>query len=213
MFIRIGGVPGVGKTTIIEAIQKAAEGRGFPVDRIKGADYLLDILGVKNYDELRRLPEAVREAARPEMYRRMYKDDAADAGVVRLRDAHYSLWEGEEGSFSYFPIFPEDRQQTAALVCICASPEIILERRMKDGGKRTDRAVSIVKIKEELRVELETCREQARSLGLEPIIINNDGRLDDSCRELVARSFPEAAYKSQLEQCFSSSFLGKERVI
>jgi len=109
MFIKIGGVPGVGKTTVISEIVEKSSQLGLPIVKVKGAEYLLDVLGVSTYEQLRQVPEQERAQARSEMYRRMYEDDRNDPSTIRLRDAHYSLWQDGSG-FVNFPLLEEDKR-------------------------------------------------------------------------------------------------------
>jgi len=89
MFVYIGGVPGVGKTTVIAKVEELARERKIKMEKIKGAPILCELVGVATVAELRALPESVRRALRPEMNRRIYELDRADPGTIRLADGHF----------------------------------------------------------------------------------------------------------------------------
>ena len=208
MFIRVGGVPCVGKTTIINRIVEASEKLGAPVVKVKGGDYLLDILGVSSYDELREIPESVRLTARPEMYRKMYTEDREDPVTIRLRDAHYSLWQKDCG-FVYFPAQEEDRNQLLSMVCISAPSEVVLSRRLCD--RREDRSYEVEIISQEINTELETARAQSMKLGHELVLIDNIGDISSSCRKLVEATMSQFPFKQELEGELLNGDCSRER--
>jgi len=73
MFVYIGGVPGVGKTTVVAETEKLAWKYEIRMEKvIGGGPILCELAGVANVAELRALPESVRQALRPEMNRRRY---------------------------------------------------------------------------------------------------------------------------------------------
>ncbi|MBN1168552.1 AAA family ATPase [Candidatus Woesebacteria bacterium] len=194
-FIRVGGPKGVGKSTIIKEIVGASERLGLPVQKVKGGDHLLDILGVSSYDELRMLPEEVREAARPEMYRRMYEEDRGDPDTIRLRDAHYVMW-GKNNDGIVCPTQPEDKEQMLAMVCLTAPLDVIYQRRVFDG--REDRHFDENLIKIEIETELEIARCQSREIGCPLVVIENTGNIQESCASLVRETMGGLPYQQEL---------------
>lgn len=75
MIIYVGGIPGVGKTTIITRLEKIAQKAGFKLEQTRGLDILCKLAGVAAVKELRLLPEEIRSKFRPEMYKRLYAMD------------------------------------------------------------------------------------------------------------------------------------------
>src|SRR3989344_2389004 len=211
MFIRIGGIPGVGKSTIIANMTKIANECGLPIERIKGGDYLLRLAHVSTYEELRALPEEFRASLRPEMYRQMYEDDRKTSGIIKLRDAHYSLVDSETGKVIIFPLLPEDGEQMLSMVLLVASPEVILERRKLEAS-RNDRYLDLALIRKEQETEKETAISHAASLGRELIIIDNSESNGMSVyREMIVRAFPDGNMGSTLESALTrSTLIGKE---
>lgn len=210
MFIKIGGVPGVGKTTIITEVTEASRSLGLPIQRIKGGDILMEILGVRTYDELRAIPEAIREAARPEMFRRMYDLDRQNPEIIRLRDAHFSLWQEETG-FSYFPLQDGDCNQTLALVCVVATPELIMVRRQNENHSRCDRQCRETVIRSELEMEIATAKSQADSLSRKLVVVENTTNVEEACLQLVRGAFVDTPHKAVLEGHYLAALYGKER--
>ena len=93
MFIKVGGPNGSGKTTVTTQLEELGRSFGLSIERVKGGDILLALANVATYDELRRIPEEVRAGLRPEMYRIMYEMDRNDPGTIRVRDAHFTLFD------------------------------------------------------------------------------------------------------------------------
>lgn len=210
MFIRIGGVPGVGKSTVIRKITEAAKWCGLPVEKVKGGDYLLRLAGVSSYDELRKLPEDYRASLRPEMYRLMYEEDRNNPGVIRLRDAHFSLIDPESGKTVLFPVFPEDKEQMLGMVILTADPEVILQRRTLDKD-REDRSLDLEVIKREQEIELATATAQAKELGQELAVVDNSMLGLGVYKEIINKAFPEGQIASTLEGAIMGFGGGIER--
>lgn len=209
MFIRIGGVPGVGKTTVIDEIVKKSSRLGFPVVKVKGAEYLMNILGVSTYEQLRRISEKERAQARPEMYRKMYEEDRNDPGTIRLRDAHFSLWQDGSG-FVDFPILEEDKRQMLSIVCLTAPETTIHERRKNDN--RSDRALDKDIIQKELTRELEVAREQTNYLGINLVQVENIGDISTVCVKVVRETMGEFEFQQELLSELTGRTSHKERL-
>lgn len=209
MFIRIGGVPGVGKTTVINEIVETSSRLGLPVEKVKGADYLLNILGITSYEDLRKLPEEVRCAARSEMFRRMYEDDRADPQTIRLRDAHFTLVDPKNGETVIFPLMPEDKEQILSMVVLTANPETILSRRIADKD-RQDRMICLGSIIREQNTEIKVAQSQSQELGIKLVAIDNTLGSLFFYKEFISRAFPEGNIASALEMAFFGSVGTKE---
>lgn len=209
MFIRIGGVPGVGKTTVINEIVEKSSRLGLPVVKVKGAKYLMDILGVTTYEQLREIPEQERAQARPEMYRRMYEEDYKDPNTIRLRDAHFSLWQNGSG-FVYFPALEWDRKQMLSMVCLTAPYTVIYERRRNDG--RSDRSLDKDTIQKELMKELEVAKEQAAFLGTNLVQVENVGNVTRVCMQVVRETMNGFEFQQELLRELSGMPSNKERL-
>ncbi|HCX25786.1 MAG: hypothetical protein UX08_C0012G0062 [Candidatus Collierbacteria bacterium GW2011_GWB1_45_35] len=204
MFIRIGGIPGVGKSTVIDKLSKVGKMYGLPIEKVKGGDVLLKLAGVSTYDELRKLPESFRASLRPEMFRIMYEEDRQNPQVIRLRDAHFSLIDPETGQIVTFPLQHEDSEQMLAMIVLTADPEIILTRRLGDKS-RSDRFMDLDVIIEEQRIEIETAEAQSKQLDRELVIVDNSPEGLSVYKEIINKAFPEGNLSSTLEAAIFGS--------
>ena len=132
MFIQIGGIPGVGKTTINKNVEYLAKKHYLKVERVSGPNILRELAGVATIEEMRALPEEVRASLRPEMYRRLYEADRNDINTIRLVDGHFIFFDIKGEKYGVQPIHPEDKEQMLAMAVITADPEIVLQRRLKE---------------------------------------------------------------------------------
>lgn len=174
MLIQVGGIPGVGKTTINKNVEYLAKKQYLKVERVSGSNILRELANVATIEEMRALPEDARASLRPEMYRRMYENDRNDINTIRLVDGHFIFFDVKGEKYGVQPLHAADKEQMLAMAVITADPEIILQRRLKDAGIRSDRQLNIGFIKNEQRMELKVARYQASVLGVPLAIINND---------------------------------------
>ena len=143
MFEYIGGVSGVGKTTVVTQTEKLARKCGIRMEKIKGSLILCELASVVTVAELRALPESVRRALRPEMNRRLYELDRSDPEVIRLADGHFVYFDIEGKEYGIRQIQTWDKEQMLAMAVIVANPYTILCRRLKDAHDRHDRKRNI----------------------------------------------------------------------
>ncbi len=175
MFVYVGGVPGVGKTTVIEETIKIALNHGIKMEKIKGSPILCELAGVSTVAELRALPESVRRALRPEMNRRLYEFDRADPEVIRLADGHFIYFDIEGKEYGIRQIQPWDKEQMLAIAVIVANPRTILHRRLKDAHERYDRKLDINFLIQEQKMEIDVAISQAKELGIPFCFLSNEG--------------------------------------
>jgi len=175
MFVYIGGVPGVGKTTVVSETEELAQRQHIRMEKIKGAPILCELAGVATVAELRALPENVRRALRPEMNRRLYGLDLADPEVIRLADGHFVYFDVEGKEYGVRQIQSWDKEQTIAIAVVVASPNSILYRRLKDASGRPDRKRDINFLIREQDMEIDIARSQAKELGIPFCLIRNEG--------------------------------------
>lgn len=174
MFVYIGGVPGVGKTTVVTKAEELARKRKIKMEKIKGAPILCELAGVTTVAELRALPEGVRRALRPEMNRRLYELDRGDSGTIRLADGHFVYFDVEGKEYGVRQIQPWDKEQTIAIAVVVASPSSILSRRLKEANDRPDRKHDINFLIREQKMEIDVAVSQATELGVPFCFIRNE---------------------------------------
>ena len=175
MFVYVGGVPGVGKTTVVTETEKLARECGIKMETIKGAPILCELAGVNTVAELRALPESVRRALRPEMNRRLYELDRADPEVIRLADGHFVYFDIEGKEYGVRQIQPWDREQMLAIAIILANPRTVLHRRLKDASDRYDRKCNLDFLIQEQKMEIDVAVSQAKELIIPFCFIRNEG--------------------------------------
>jgi len=185
MFVYIGGVPGVGKTTVVTKIEDYAQERNIRMEIIKGTPILCELAGVATVAELRALPESVRRALRPEMNRRLYELDRADPETIRLADGHFVYFDIEGKECGVRQIQPWDKEQTIAVAVIVANFNTILNRRLKDAGDRPDRKYDINLLIQEQKMEIDIAVSQAKELGIPFCFIRNEGSENPTAAETL----------------------------
>ena len=185
MFIYIGGVPGVGKTTVTAGAEELARKRKMRMERIKGTPILCELAGVTTVAELRALPESVRRALRPEMNRRLYEIDRMDPEIIRLADGHFVYFDIEGKEYGVRQIQPWDKEQMIAIAVVVASSNIILSRRLKDTNDRPDRKHDINFLILEQKMEIDIAVSQAKELGIPFCFIRNEDNESPTAAETL----------------------------
>jgi len=185
MFVYIGGIPGVGKTTVVTEVEELARKRKIKLEKIKGAPILCELAGVTTVAELRALPEGVRRALRPEMNRRLYELDRENSGIIRLADGHFVYFDIEGKEYGVRQVQPWDKEQTIAIAVIVASPDSILSRRLKDVSDRPDRKHNISFLIQEQKMEIDVAVSQAKELNVPFCFIRNEGSESPTAAETL----------------------------
>lgn len=110
MFVYVGGVPGVGKTTVITKTKRLAQKHKTKIEIVTGAPILCELADLATVAELRALPESVRRALRPEMNRRLYELDRMDPDIIWLADGHFVYFDVEGKKYGVRQIQPWDKE-------------------------------------------------------------------------------------------------------
>jgi len=192
MFIYIGGVPGVGKTTVILKTEKLAQKYGIRIQRIEGISILCKLAGVKTAKELRALPESVRRALRPKMNKYLYELDRTNPEIIRLTDGHFVYFDIEGKEYGIRQIQRWDKKQMIAIAVVVASPKRILERRLKDLRSRPDRKRDINFLIREQKMEIDIARSQAKELGIPFCFICNEDKILTAAEALFSFAIHQA---------------------
>lgn len=178
VFIYIGGLPGIGKTTVIAEVLKIARKSEFPLQCMEERRVLQKLTGVTSADEYRLLPEAVRSEAREQMVAHFYELDRKDPKTIRIRDDHFAYLK-EDGTYFFRPCKPGDKVQMLAFVVLIANPETILARRLSESSLRPERSfLDCETIASHQEIELQTALSQVKQLKI-PIRVfeNKEGEL------------------------------------
>ncbi len=177
MRIVVTGVPGVGKSTIMDGVSRTT---GMKI--VNYGDVMLEIakgMGVKNRDEIRKLPAEKQR----EIQRRAGEEIGKMDDVII--DTHMSI----KTPSGYLPGLPEwvlREIKPSMLVLIEANPEDIYSRRSRDTTRARDN-----ESQESIRIHQEINRSFAASCsvlsGATVVIIKNEeGKVDKAVNDLVS---------------------------
>lgn len=176
MIVRVGGIPGAGKTTIVGKLVTIAQSKKLSL--IKEApvrEILRKLAGVKTIEEYRLLPEETRGSFYPEMERRVYQLDRAYPNQLWIHDSHFSFFNRKTSQYNIRPIQLEDYEQLFAIVVVVANPSVICDHRIKDFSTRSDRHLhSVETINERQEYEIKVAYLQAKQLKVPIKILRND---------------------------------------
>lgn len=175
MFIYVGGVPGVGKTTLVREAIKLAKERSIRMEEAGGVAILCQIAGVSTVEELRSLPEEVRRKLRPEMEVALRDMDARDPETIRLQDGHFVFFDVAGIEHGVRQVQPWDKERMLGVAVVLASPETVLHRRLRDVPHRSDRQCNLDFIIREQDLETKTAYSQASQIGIPICLVANEG--------------------------------------
>lgn len=177
----VGGVNGVGKTTLLRAIAEAS-----PSFRIvKGSERFMQHLGIPgNYDALRRLPEEVKSREWSNCLEQIL-DETYDLHQDLLLDAHYlNLIEGQVTTVTGVWMETFD-----AAVLVTASAEEILGRIQQDLRDRAlfyDEADELAILKSYLEATEKEFSRCVKDYGLSGLkLIQGNGGTQEAVQEFL----------------------------
>lgn len=179
LFVYIGGIPGVGKTTVIHEVLRISRASGFLIEGMEERKILYKFTSVASSEQYRILPEMVRAEARRKMVAHFYAIDQKDSRTIRVRDDHFVCL-GGDGNLFIRQCEPTDKDQILAMAVITAEPKIILARRLKEARARLDRGFPDCAILERHQnMEIEIALSQSQNLEIPIQIFNNeDGEIE-----------------------------------
>lgn len=185
MIVYIGGVSGVGKTTIIESVEKLAMANNLKIERATVKEILCDLAGVKTVEEYRCLPEEIRSSLHSEATNRIYEIDCINSKTVRLYDGHFCSLNPYNGNEIVRPIRFDDRKHLVAIIVLIANPEVIFRRRIFDFNMRKDRhIVDVDFITREQQREIEVAQIYERNINIPLYILKNEGNISEINNEI-----------------------------
>jgi adenylate kinase len=177
----IVGVPGVGKSTVVEKSREAVPGSTVQVFGTAMFDEALRLKWVKHRDEMRKLPVAKQQKLQEAAAARISRGK----GKVVFIDTHLFI-RTPEGFWPGLPLRVIQPMKPTHLILVVASPKEILARRKSDTTRYRDEVTE-----DEVTEELELARSflSAASLvsGAPMVFIHNgEGKSAEAANQIAA---------------------------
>jgi adenylate kinase len=176
----VGGIPGVGKSTVLDLLRARLGPR---LEVVNYGTVMMDearLRGVANRDEMRRLPAQVQREIQASAARRI----ASARAEYLIVDTHFSI-RTPQGYLPGMPLHVVSAMSPDVLVVIAASPEEISYRRAADTSRIRD--ASLESVREELEMEklfaVAASNESGAPLS---IIMNRQGEAEKAAGELAS---------------------------
>lgn len=174
MFVYVGGIPGIGKTAIITKTIELSKKLGIKMEDAGGVAIMRQLAGVSTTEELRVLPEKIRQSLRPKMEIALRNIERQKPETILLQDGHFVFFDVAGKKYGIRHIQPWDKETMLLIAVITAGPEIILKRRREDAVQRPDRQCNLNFIIKEQKLEIEIARSQATEIGIKFCLIPNE---------------------------------------
>jgi len=181
----VTGVPGAGKTTVVEGALKQLKAQGVEYGFMNYGDIMLELMrereGVTDRDEMRKVPTGPYREIQREAGRRIAS--AAQRKPI-LVDTH-CLIKKPEGYYPGLPRWVLEELKPESIVIIEATPEEIVGRRTKDAARRRGKEL-LDEVVEHQQLNRASAMAYAALTGATVRIINNrDGKLNEAVKEMV----------------------------
>ncbi len=183
----ITGIPGTGKSTVCNLVQKFAEEAGVKVSLLNYGTITLEILKKRGdateRDAMRKSDLSVQREVQKEVAQ-VISDRIGHAKELTLIDTHMAI----KTSGGYMPGMPRHVMELLApklFVLVEAKPSEISSRRMKDSTRRRDDATDEA-VKEELLFSRFMGSACAVLTGAPvKIVMNSEGKAEEAAREIL----------------------------
>jgi len=181
--IIVVGIPGVGKTTLINKIAEIIKERNKSVNVTNFGTIMFEVAkenGLNNRDELRKLPISEQKKLQKIAAEKLSKID--DDFIIIDTHAFIKTPEGYNPGLPYYVL---QIIEPSLFISITAKTEEIYNRRMKDPTRNRDK-VSIATIKKELDIQsamMSACSVLSGS-PLKPVL-NTEGKLEETAIQII----------------------------
>lgn len=185
MFVYVGGILGVGKTTIVATILKNCGKTGLVLQGMDEGAVLRQLAGVLSAQAYHDLPEEIRANARQKMVARFYALDRQDPDKIRVRDDHFAYLRQDKTIFIR-PQEADDNERMLAFIVVIVDPKEILDRRMNDRN-RPERTAVLEEIANHQNMEIQTAALQSVCLNVPLLVVENkDGEYRSTVQTILA---------------------------
>ncbi|NHK29753.1 MAG: adenylate kinase [Asgard group archaeon] len=182
----VGGVPGVGKTTVINHALYYAKEEDLEIVILVYGSVMMEIAkldyNVQNRDELRNLSPANQK----EIQKRAAMRIAERArGKIAIVDTHYTIKTGTGSFLQGIPQWVSDELNPSLLVIIETDPDEIIQRRSIDESRTRDHDTTSLLFEHQLinkTVASAICQKTGALLA---VIKNKQGNATDAGKELL----------------------------
>ncbi len=181
----IGGIAGVGKTTVLNIFYEKLKSKGTDFDVFVYGTVMLEEAqkaGIKDRDEMRKLPYE----RQVELQKLAAERIASSKAFLKVVDTHFHI----PTPFGYLPGIPmyiASILKPTHLFLITAPPELIIKRRMNDQTRKRE-IIPLEKVKEEIeysRMYMISLSNITGALASE--IVNEEGKPEATAEELIKR--------------------------
>ena len=181
--IIVVGIPGVGKTTLINKIAEIIKDRNKSVNVTNFGTVMFEVAkenGLNNRDELRKLPISEQKKLQKIAAEKLSKID--DDVVIIDTHAYIKTPAGFNPGLPYYVL---QIIEPSLFISITAKTEEIYNRRMKDGTRNRDK-VSIATIKKELDIQ-SAMMSACSVLSGSPLkhVLNTEGKLEETAIQII----------------------------
>lgn len=181
----VTGVPGVGKSSVIEGALKHLKAQGVEYGFMNYGDIMLELMrereGVTDRDEMRKVSTGPYRKIQREAAKRIAR--AAQQNPI-LVDTH-CLIKKPEGYYPGLPHWVLEELKPESIVIIEATPEEVAGRRTKDIARKRDKEL-LNEVVEHQQLNRATATAYAALTGATVRIIHNrDGKLSEAIKEMV----------------------------
>ena len=181
----VTGVPGAGKSTVVQEALKQLKAQGVEYEFINYGDVMLELMrereGVTSRDDMRKVSTGPYREIQREAGRRIAR--AAKRKPV-LVDTH-CLVKKPEGYYPGLPRWVLEELNPESIVIIEAIPEEVARRRIKDVARKRDKELLEEVVEHQLLNRATATAYAALTGATVRIIRNRDGKLSEAVKEMV----------------------------
>ncbi len=189
--IVVTGVPGVGKTTVLNKLLEMLKSEGIEAVVSNFGDYMFKVASekglVKHRDEIRRLPLQTQLELQRWAAQAIVKDAAEKLGEkgVLIVDTH-SVIKTPSGYWPGLPRHVIEELRPDSIVVIEADPELIIARRQRDKSRYREDMGGVEELRELMSMARTAAMASAVLTASSVFIVENpEGRPEEAARRIL----------------------------